>query len=322
MTLDSEREQQIARANEIAATLPGPDLPGWVHVQPGPQSWAPRLVHTGGASVMVTCVGARLLLRAVRPDALSVYQWEALEISVAADSTRSRIVSHFTRRLATPLLPQHASAMGILQRQEQAHQARDRVCAQLRQLIPASVLSRPWPADVHDARWHASDLGRPGHTGRVRVVAADHVDLTLESLTPEQAATVLTALFWPAARTDTPVAAPSPDGAAPDDRTGQAQLLAGFPPVKYPDVSTAMLPKIEMDTIGQAPTMVAVFEHGAWVHTVGAGEADERQDQAWAGWPHLRALLLHAAAAGAGWVLLDTDGALPVSGTPLTVHDW
>jgi hypothetical protein len=320
MTLASQREQQIARANEIAATLPGPDLPGWVHLPPGPQSWAPRLVHTDGASVMVTCVGERLLLRAIRPDTLSVHQWEALEISVAADSARSRIVSHFTRRLATPLLPQHADAMGILQSQEQARQARDRVCAQLRQVIPASVLSRPWPADVHDARWHTGDKG---HTGRVRVVAPDHIDLTLESLTPEQAATVLTALFQPAARTDTPAADPAPDGAAPDDRTRQTQLLAGFPRVQYPDASTAMLPKIEMDTIGQAPTMVALFEHGAWVHTIGAGEVgDEHQDRAWASWPHLRALLLHAAAAGAGWVLLDSDGALPASGMPLIVHDW
>jgi hypothetical protein len=133
----------------------------------------------------------------------------------------------------------------------------------------------------------------------------------------------MTALFQPVVRTGTPAADPGPGGAAPGVRTGQAQLLAGFPQARYPGVSTAMLPKSEMDTIGQAPAMVAVFEHGAWVHTAGAGEpGDERQDQAWAGWPHLRALLLHATAGGAGWVLLDRDGALPASGTPLTVHDW
>jgi hypothetical protein len=54
--------------------------------------------------------------------------------------------------------------------------------------------------------------------------------------------------------------------------------------VTYPGVFTAMLPKIEMDAIGRAPAMAAVFGHGAWVHTVGAGEAgDDRQDRAWAG---------------------------------------
>jgi hypothetical protein len=69
--------------------------------------------------------------------------------------------------------------------------------------------------------------------------------------------------------------------------------------------------------------MVAPFEHGAWVHTVGAGEpGDPAQAVAWARWPHLRALLQHAADAGAGWVLLDSDGGLPDAQVPLPVHDW
>jgi hypothetical protein len=192
MSLASDRQAQIVRADRIAATLPGPDLPGWVHRPPGPDSWAPRLVHLDGASVMVTCVGARLLLRAVLPDGLSHHQWDPLEISVAADAARSWIVSNFSRRLATPLLPQHAAAVQILLREERAHQAKDAVRDRLRPIIPAAVLSSPWPSDVHDARWYS---GAGQHSGRVRVVSADSVDLELNSLTPDEAARVLAALF-------------------------------------------------------------------------------------------------------------------------------
>lgn len=54
MTLAEEREADLARAVRIAESMPGEDLPGWVTVPPGEDAWAPRLVHSGGATVMVT----------------------------------------------------------------------------------------------------------------------------------------------------------------------------------------------------------------------------------------------------------------------------
>ena len=302
---------QRDRADLIAATLPGQDLPGWSHRPPGDDSWAPRLIHTGGAAITVNLVGNRLHLRGACPDGLSIYQWDSPEISVAADRGRTWIVSNLNRRLVPDLLDRHAQAVVVLARQRDDEQARAATCTRLRKTIPAAVLSQPWPADVHDARWYS---GTGHHTGRVRVVSADSVDVELNSLTPDEAARVLTALFHPE----------DPDQAAQPTITSTAgRYLAGFPQAAYPDVSSALLPKIEFDSLAEAPTMVAPFEHGAWVHTVGAGERDDPASAAaWVRWPHLRALLLHAADAGAGWVLLDSDGGLPAEPVPLTVHDW
>lgn len=214
------------------------------------------------------------------------------------------------RRLVPVLLDQHAQAVVVLARQRDAEQAKADTCAGLRAVIPAGVLSQPWPADVHDARWYS---GTGHHTGRVRVVSADSVDIELGSLTPDEATRVLTALFHADDPTQT---------ASPTTSVGGG-LLAGFPEVAYPDVSSSLLPASEFRTLDQAPTMVARSEYGAWVHTVGAGERDDPdQEAAWARWPHLRALLQHAADAGAGWVLLDCDGGLPSEPGPFTVHDW
>jgi hypothetical protein len=306
----SAHQVQRDRADQVAATLPGQDLPGWTYTPPGEDSWHPRLVHTGGATITLTLAGNRLCLRGACPDGLSIYQWDSPEIGVAADRGRSWIVSNLNRRLVPALLDQHAQAVVVLAWQRDAEQAKADTCARLRQVIPAGVLSQPWPADVHDARWYS---GTGHHAGRVRVVSADSVDVELGSLTPDEAARVLTALFHtkgpaPAARPATPAG----DG-----------FLASLPQVAYPDVNSSLLPESEFRTLDQAPTMVARFEYGAWVHTVGAGERDDpAQQAAWARWPRLRALLLHAADAAAGWVLLDAGGGLPAERVPLTVHDW
>jgi hypothetical protein len=306
-TPPSSHQVQRDRADLIAATLPGEDLPGWSYTPPDEDSWAPRLVHTDGAVITVKLVGNRLCLRGACPDGLSIYQWDAPEISVAADRGRRWIASNLNRRLLPDLLDRHAKAVVLLARQRDDEQAKAATCTQLREIIPAGVLGQPWPADAHDARWY----GGGHHSGRVRVVSAGSVDVELNSLTPGEAARVLTALFRP----DEPDLQPGPSPAG--------KFLAGFPQAAYPDVSSALLPRSEFESLGEAPTMVAPFEHGAWVHTVGAGEPDDpAQVLAWARWPHLRALLLHAADAGAGWVLLDSDGGLPDAQVPLTVHDW
>jgi hypothetical protein len=310
---------QRDRADLIAATLPGEDLPGWSYRPPGDDSWAPRLVHSGGAAITVNLVGNRLYLRGACPDGLSIHQWDSPEISVAADRARTWIVSNLNRRLVPGLLDQHARAVVILARQLDDEQAKVATCARLRETIPAGVLSQPWPADVHDARWYS---GTGHHSGRVRVVSADSTDVELNSLTPDEAARVLAALFHP----EDPARAGSEDparAALPGTPSAARLSLAGFPQVACPDVSSALLPRSEFDFLAEAPTMVARFEHGAWVHTVGAGERDDpARAAAWTRWPHLRALLLHAADAGAGWVLLDSDGGLPTAPVPLTVHDW
>jgi hypothetical protein len=307
----SAHQVQRDRADLLAATLPGQDLPGWTYAPPGEDSWHPRLVHTGGATITLTLAGNRLCLRGACPDGLSIYHWDALEIGVAADRGRTWIVSNLNRRLVPALLDQHAQAVVVLARQRDGEQAKADTCARLREAIPAGVLSQPWPADVHDARWYS---GTGHHTGRVRVVSADSVDVELGSLTPDEAARVLSALFT----------LDDPAQAVQQPATSAAgRLLAGFPQVAYPDASSSLLPESEFRTLDQAPTMVARFEYGAWVHTVGAGQRDDpAQEAAWARWPHLRALLLHAADAAAGWVLLDCDGGLPAPGVPLTVHDW
>jgi hypothetical protein len=279
----------------------GPDLPGWTHLPPGDDSWAPRLVHTDGAAVMVTCVGARVVLRAVRPHRLSHYQWTPREITVAADAPRSRLVSHFTRRLAADLLPQHAGVMQILRRQDDASAAREATCARLRALVPPAWLDQPWPADTHDVRLRLP--GESSTSGRLRVLGPDHVDVTLDGLDGATTERVLRALV-----TSHPCEFDEP--------------VAGFPAIHVPDVSTAMVPRQEMDTITAAPTLVAPFAHGAWVHTSGALNSDAAGRDAWASWPHLRALLVHAASAGAGWVLLDADGSVITPEGTLPVHDW
>ena len=192
MTLAEERDAQIARALGIAESMPGEDLPGWVVVAPGPDSWAPRLVHTRGAAVMVTCLGGRVYFRGVRPDGLDHHRWTSLEISVAADAARGRLVSHFTRRLAAPLLDRHAAALEVVRRQDEAAAARAATCARLRAAVPARMVDRPWPADVHDVR--LTGIGPGCTSGRVRVTSPDRVDLTLEGVTAEVAEALLRAL--------------------------------------------------------------------------------------------------------------------------------
>jgi hypothetical protein len=306
----SAHQIQRDRADQVAATLPGQDLPGWTYTPPGDDSWHPRLVHSGGATITLTLVGNRLCLRGACPDGLSIHQWDALEISVAADRGRTWIVSNLNRRLIPALLDQHARAVVVLARQQDAEQAKADTCTRLREVIPAGVLSQPWPADVHDARWYS---GTGHHTGRVRVVSADSVDIELNSLTTDEAARVLTVLFYPH----------DPAQTAPPTTPVGDRSLAGFPQVAYRGVNSSLLPESEFRTLDEAPTMVARFEYGAWVHTVGVGERDDQASAAaWARWPHLRALLLYAADAGAGWVLLDCDGGLPAPGVPFTVHDW
>jgi hypothetical protein len=98
-TSPSSHQVQRDRADLIAASLPGQilpgqDLPGWSHTPPDEDSWAPRLVHTDGAVITVKLVGNRLCLRGACPDGLSIYQWDAPEISVAADRGRAWIVSN------------------------------------------------------------------------------------------------------------------------------------------------------------------------------------------------------------------------------------
>jgi hypothetical protein len=207
VTFASQRDEQIARADRIAAALQGPDLPGWVHQPPGEDSWAPRLVHTDGASVTVTCIGVRVYFRAVRPDRLSHYRWTPLEISVAADAKRSWVVGNFTRRLAGPLLPQHADAIAVLHRLDEADAARAATCARLRQAVPGRLLAAPWPGDVHDVRLHdPDDTARSGH---LRVLDADTVDITLDGVSADTAERVLHALLATASTSTTPGSTPS-----------------------------------------------------------------------------------------------------------------
>ena len=196
-----------------------------------------------GAVITVMLVGNRLCLRGTCPDGLSIYQWDAPEISVAADRGTRWIVSNLNRRLVPDLLDRHAKALVLLARQRDDEQAKAATCTQLREIIPAGVLGQPWPADAHDARWH----GGGHHSGRVRVVSAGSVDVELNSLTPGEAARVLTALFRPG----------EPDlqpGLSPAGR-----FLAGFPQAAYPDVSSALLPRSEFESLGEAPTMVAPY---------------------------------------------------------------
>jgi hypothetical protein len=225
----SAHQVQRDRADLLAAALPGQDLPGWTYTPPGEDSWHPRLVHTGGATITLTLAGNRLCLRGACPDGLSIHQWDALEISVAADRGRTWIVSNLNRRLIPALLDQHAQALVALARQRDAEQAKAATCTRLREVIPAGVLSQPWPADVHDARWYS---GTGHHTGRVRVVSADSVDIELGSLTPDEAARVLTAVFHP--DDPAPAAPPTPSvgggvprGLPPGRVSGRQQLPLG-----------------------------------------------------------------------------------------------
>jgi hypothetical protein len=298
MSLAGDRDEQRARADELAAAMQGPDLPGWAHLPPDDTSWAPRLVHTGGACVMVTLDRQRVYFRAVRPDRLSMYQWTPLEISAAAGAKRSWLVGNFIRRLAAPLLPQHAAAMEVLRREDEAQEAKNATCARLREIIPAAWVDRPWPADVHDVR-----LSLPGGdpvTGRVRVVDPGRVDLTLDGITAATAERLLRALTVHL-------------------RTERPPLLEGYLPVLVPQLPAACLPREELAAIAAAPAMVALHEHGAWVHTHGALTDDPRDAAAWQAWPRLRALLRQAAASGADWVLLDGSVVGPAGSLP--VHD-
>jgi hypothetical protein len=119
--------------------------------------------------------------------------------------------------------------MGCLARQRHAEQAKADTCTRLREVIPTGVLSQPWPADVHDARWYS---GTGHHTGRVRVVSADSVDIELGCLTPDEAARVLTAVFHP--YDPAPAAPPTPSvgggvprGLPPGRVSGRQQLPLG-----------------------------------------------------------------------------------------------
>jgi hypothetical protein len=97
--------------------------------------------------------------------------------------------------------------------------------------------------------------------------------------------------------------------------------LGSLPVFSYADLSSSVLPRLEMDTLDRAPTWVVRHDYGAWVH-VGALDLEATPDGLWAPWPHLHAVIVAARAAGAAWVHLDRDGLIPEPGTGLTVHDW
>jgi hypothetical protein len=316
VSLADDHARRVCRGDEIAAFLPGEDLPGWVHQPAGGKFWAPRLVHADGATVMVTCEHGRVRFRALAPDGLTAYHWDTLEITVAESSTRAQLVGHFTRRMATPLLPKHAAAVERLRAEKEAERAKTATCAQLRALIPAHLLDRPWPGDLHDVRWTTHTDPPARHNGRARVIAPDRIDLTIEHLSHVDAEQVITALFTPPAALPAKTTVSSPNTASTaghaDETTAGTAIVSGrlsTPLAHLPVVRIPMtaVPRRERDTLTAAPTAVAVCADGAWLRTPSA--TVRRQPAvgkaAWAGWPRLHALLTAAARAGAAWVFLD-----------------
>ena len=298
MTLNDDHAVRLARA-EHAATALGAVLPDWSARPPGSTSWAPRLVHTGGAQVMVSVEGGRLILRSCCPDRARASQWETLKITVAVDTPAQRVAADFTRRLSARAIAQHAAVTRVIRADVAHEEAMGQACRTLRAQVPLAMLDRPWPSDLHDVRIRSA--GRQVFTVRLRVTGADCVDVEAHALPVALAGAVARALS-------------QDDSAQP---VGGGWASTG--PVA--EVSTALLPQAEMDTIAGAPTPVAVFDRGAWVHSVGATTTDTDAGEAWQGWPSLRAVLLRAAQAGIGWVLFDPD-ASPVAPADLPRHDW
>ena len=198
-SLADQRAADLAAAETVARQLTdGGHLPGWRYQPPGSRAWAPTLVHTGGATIMVTRAHHRLHLRGVRPDGPAVYRWEPLAISVAAHTAPARIAGHLTRRLIPQLLTQHADAVQVLDRHRDEGAARTAAAAALRDLVPAGLRAGAWPGDTDDVRWQADpapDSGESGHSGRIRLLSDQHIDLTIDRLTLPQAVAVLRHLF-------------------------------------------------------------------------------------------------------------------------------
>jgi len=172
-------------------------------------------------------------------------------------------------------------------RADLAHeQTMEQACRTLRAQVPPAMLDLPWPSDRHDVRIRSD--GRQVFTMRLRVTGADSVDIEAFALPVALAEAVARAL----------------------GQESEAEPVGGGWASTGPvaEVSTALLPQAEMDTIAAAPTPVAVFDRGAWVHTIGATTTDTDAGEAWQEWPTLRAVLLRAAQTGIGWVLFDADG--------------
>ena len=106
MALTDDHAARLSRAQQ-AATAVAALLPDWSDRPPGSTSWAPRLVHTGGAEVMVSVEHGRLILRSCCPDTARASRWENLKITVAVDTPPARVAADFTRRLAARAIEQH-----------------------------------------------------------------------------------------------------------------------------------------------------------------------------------------------------------------------
>jgi len=197
-SLADQRAADLAAAETVAQQLTDGHLPSWRYQPPGSRAWAPTLVHTGGATIMVSRVRHRLHLRGVRPDGPSVYRWDPLEISVAADTAPGRIAGHLTRRLIPRLLTQHADAVRVLDRHRDEGAARAAAATCLRDVVPAALRAAAWPGDTDDVRWQAApggDSTETGHSGRIRLLSDQHIDLTIDRLTLPQAVALLRHLF-------------------------------------------------------------------------------------------------------------------------------
>jgi len=198
-SLADQRAADLAAAETVARQLTdGGHLPGWRYQAPGSRAWAPTLVHAGGATIMVSRARHRLHLRGVRPDGPAVYRWDPLEISVAADTALGRIAGHLTRRLIPRLLTQHADAVQVLDRHRDEGAARAAAATCLRDVVPAALRAGAWPGDTDDVRWQAgpgSESSESGHSGRIRLLSDQDIDLTIDRLTLPQAVALLRRLF-------------------------------------------------------------------------------------------------------------------------------
>jgi hypothetical protein len=94
---------------------------------------------------------------------------------------------------------------------------------------------------------------------------------------------------------------------------------------RYVDLSTGVLPRQEMETIEDVPsvcTTVIPHPYGAWVRVPHpALDAADFDLEEWSPWPVLRQVLIRVGQAGVQWLNLDRDGVVP-DGAGLTVHPW
>lgn len=115
-----------------------------------------------------------------------------------APHDRGRIAGHLTRRLIPRLLTQHADAVQVLDRHRDEGAARAAAATCLRDVVPAVLRAGAWPGDTDDVRWQAGPGGgstETGHSGRIRLLSDQQVDLTIDRLTLSQAVELLCHLF-------------------------------------------------------------------------------------------------------------------------------